>query len=642
MDLVASLRGAKVSDSLSILEEDYFLGEGKFSYVLAAWNDIVEEVIALKILKEEYNNKSKLFIREARNAMKLSSPFIVPVYLPGYFKFKGSKIFYLPMKKMDKTLDSIIEEIDVETALVFTHQILNALLYAKKKRILHGDLHWRNIFVEEAPEMDRVKKKVMISDWGLALVLGSEEREEDGSYFKLSGSYTSDILLLSSGSVKNVFVPPETLKKKYYDEKSQIFQVGGLLACMVLRELEMSVEDYYNEGGWNIDEDVAKIIERSYVADRRRRYNSMEAMIKDIEPLLGGDSSYSKIKAKYKQLEQEKDELIEKLREERRRRKEIEQREKELRRRKSKRTSEATSSGGITSYEVEKAERELDKCLSELERSLREEEERLKEEEERRKREEEERRRKEENERRKREEARREVVNLAEEVYDYIKESVNKVVDLSDKIEDTYREYKDDISSLRGDDVNTNEDGVYEMGGEEIYDFFSFLFGGPRISWPAVIDNLKSCIMDHVAKISISASKLSMNLYKKLTNFYSNHNPYSQYIFRNKNMLNGKTFGDFKKDLKEIVETAYDEFSNFDKGLENMRTCLRRDLGTIEDSEGEMRSRDLLNRLENKPALRHKIANLTKCTTSIYTISEEGSEDLKEIINTIEAYKNKL
>ncbi len=626
MDLVASLRGAKVSDSLSILEEDYFLGEGKFSYVLAAWNDIVEEVIALKILKEEYNNKSKLFIREARNAMKLSSPFIVPVYLPGYFKFRGSKIFYLPMKKMDKTLDSIIEEIDVETALVFTHQILNALLYAKKKGILHGDLHWRNIFVEEAPEMDRVKKKVMISDWGLALVLGSEEREEDGSYFKLSGSYTSDILLLPSGSVRNVFVPPETLKKKYYDEKSQIFQVGGLLACMVLRELEMSVEDYYNEGGWNIDEDVAKIIERSYVADRRKRYKSMEAMIKDIEPLLGGDSSYSKIKAKYKQLKQEKDELIEKLREERRRRKEIEQREKELRSRKSKRTSEATSSGGITSYEVEKAKRELNKGLSELERSLREEKERLEEEERRRK----------------REEARREVVNLAEEVYDYIKESVNKVVDLSDKIEDTYRAYKDDISSLRGADINTNEDGVYEMGGEEIGDFFSSFFGGPRKSWPAVIDNLKSCIMDHVAKISISASKLSMNLYKKLTNFYSNHNPYSQYIFRNKNMLNGKTFGDFKKDLKEIVETAYDKFSNFDKGLENMRTCLRRDLGTIEDSEGKMRIRDLLNGLENKPALHHKITSLTKCTTSIYTISEEGSEDLKEIINTIKKYKNKL
>lgn len=277
--------GKVLANRYEILEK---IGTGGMGDVYKAHDRKLDRVVAIKILKAEYNDDSNFirkFKRESLAAASISHPNIVSIYDVGTEEPFDEKIHYIVMEYIDgKTLKEVINEdgrLREKRALNYCVQIAEALKVAHSKNIVHRDIKSQNIMITKD---DRVK----VTDFGIA-------RVADNS----TVTATNAIM----GSVH--YFSPEQARGSKVDNRSDIYSMGIVLYEMLTGRLPFDAEnpvsvalmqvqsnmprpsDTYSD----ISESSDAIVLKMTAKDPNDRYKDVNALIKDIKNLQLGRTS---------------------------------------------------------------------------------------------------------------------------------------------------------------------------------------------------------------------------------------------------------------------------------------------------------------------------------------------------------------
>ncbi|MDX2175520.1 MAG: protein kinase [Candidatus Sumerlaeia bacterium] len=185
------------------------LGRGAMGIVYRARDKELEEVVALKILPDGLSNNPEAVRRfkiEARNARKLSHPYIVRIHDIG--EEMGRK--YISMEYVDgsdlKKRAKTGDKLTVKEILHYSEQIADALAYAHRLGIVHRDIKPANIMLTSGND-------VKITDFGIAKLM---DQTTDGT---MVGAVIGTPLYMSPEQVQGIPV----------DNRADIYSFGIML-----------------------------------------------------------------------------------------------------------------------------------------------------------------------------------------------------------------------------------------------------------------------------------------------------------------------------------------------------------------------------------------------------------------------------
>lgn len=263
------------------------LGTGGMSYVYKAKCRLLNRFVAVKILKEEFNNDTEFvskFYIESQAAASLSNVNIVSVYDVG--EENGMK--YIVMEYVEGiTLKEIIKKnglLNWNVAVNCTLQILNALECAHKNGIVHRDIKPHNILVTN----DGVLK---VTDFGIAKALNSGETK------KIDNSVI--------GSVH--YISPEQAKGIMIDARSDIYSLGVVMYEMLTGKLPFEGENPVSVALMHLNSEptpikdiniavpleLSMIVKKAMARDINMRYQSAKAMAGDLIEFKKREKSHS-------------------------------------------------------------------------------------------------------------------------------------------------------------------------------------------------------------------------------------------------------------------------------------------------------------------------------------------------------------
>lgn len=192
------------------------IGSGGMAIVYKAKCHLLDRFVAIKVLKEEFNDDDdfiRKFRRESQAAASLSHPNILNIYDVGSEDSGKDKIHYIVMEYIKgKTLKEVIIEkgkLSTAEAVNFSIQIAEAISHAHKNHIIHRDIKPHNIMITE-------DNRVKVTDFGIARAVTSS-----------TITTTSSVL----GSVH--YFSPEQARGGYTDEKSDIYSLGIVIYEML-------------------------------------------------------------------------------------------------------------------------------------------------------------------------------------------------------------------------------------------------------------------------------------------------------------------------------------------------------------------------------------------------------------------------
>lgn len=155
------------------------LGRGGMAAVYEAENVDIGKRVAIKVLAQELSSSTVVverFLREARAAAAIRSPYICDVYDSGRLD-DGRPFLVLELLEGESLYERMtrVRQLDVQTTLQITSQTCRGLTKAHKATIVHRDLKPENLFVTKDEE-GRVLTKIL--DFGLAKFYSPVEGDE--------------------------------------------------------------------------------------------------------------------------------------------------------------------------------------------------------------------------------------------------------------------------------------------------------------------------------------------------------------------------------------------------------------------------------------------------------------------------------
>lgn len=205
--------GKLLGNRYELLEK---IGEGGMAEVYKAKCNILNRIVAVKILKNEFAEDEEFLMKfknEAQAAASLNHPNIVNVYDVG----QEGKVSYIVMEYIEGVnLKELIKKegrMPEKRALKITKQIAMALSEAHSKKIIHRDIKPHNIIVTK-------DNLVKVADFGIA---------------KAATSSTITTVGDAIGSVH--YFSPEQARGGYMDERSDIYSLGIVLYELLLGTL---------------------------------------------------------------------------------------------------------------------------------------------------------------------------------------------------------------------------------------------------------------------------------------------------------------------------------------------------------------------------------------------------------------------
>ena len=176
------------------------IGSGGMADVYKAKDHVLNRLVAIKVLKQEYSTDAtfvKKFRVEAQSAAGLSHPNIVNVYDVG----EDDGVYFIVMELVQGiTLKNYIYmkgKLDIREALNISVQIASGLSAAHENRIIHRDIKPQNIIMSR-------DGKVKVTDFGIAKVADS-----------------TTVTTTAAGTVH--YISPEQARGGYSDERSDIY-----------------------------------------------------------------------------------------------------------------------------------------------------------------------------------------------------------------------------------------------------------------------------------------------------------------------------------------------------------------------------------------------------------------------------------
>jgi serine/threonine protein kinase len=188
------------------------LGRGGFGIVFRAHDEVLQRVVAVKVLAPRMAATSparKRFLREARSSAQVRHENVVQVYA-----VEDRPLPYLVMEPIPgETLQQRLDRtgpLEALEAAEIGRQIAEGLAAAHATGLVHRDIKPGNILLEAGPPL-----RVKITDFGLA-------RAAD------------DASLTQSGVVAGtpMFMSPEQARGERIDERADLFSLGSVLYTM--------------------------------------------------------------------------------------------------------------------------------------------------------------------------------------------------------------------------------------------------------------------------------------------------------------------------------------------------------------------------------------------------------------------------
>jgi len=293
------------------------VGTGGMAVVYRAFDQKKNRIVAIKVLRPEYESDEEFvrrFSREAEAASKVSHENIVNMLDVGI----DGDMRYIVMEFVDgQTLKDMIRQrgsIHPDTAIRMAIRILAAVDHAHRNDIVHRDIKPQNILVDN-------QGRVKVADFGIARLKASQTtRLDEGG----TGS--------ALGSVH--YFSPEQARGEMADEKSDLYSVGVVMYEMLTGHVPFDGENSVSvalkhvseapksmrEEQEGISKALDEVVMRALCKDASKRYQTAAEMAADLRKCIshpeGGFVTYPKDR---EELEREREE---------RRRKQVEDRRK--------------------------------------------------------------------------------------------------------------------------------------------------------------------------------------------------------------------------------------------------------------------------------------------------------------------------
>ncbi len=212
------MNGTILADRYELIEK---IGEGGMALVFKAKCTILDRIVAIKVLKEEYAYDSTFvekFRTEAHSAASLSHPNIVNIYDVG----RQDNIHFIVMEYVEgHTLKELIAEkapLSNELAIDIALMICDGIHHAHEKGIIHKDIKPHNILITNSG-------MVKVADFGIAQAAS-----------KKTITFGGNIL----GSVQ--YISPEQAKGEPLTRATDIYSVGCVLYEMLTGKVPFDAE----------------------------------------------------------------------------------------------------------------------------------------------------------------------------------------------------------------------------------------------------------------------------------------------------------------------------------------------------------------------------------------------------------------
>ena len=253
------------------------IGSGGMADVYKAKDHVLNRLVAIKVLKQEYSTDAtfvKKFRVEAQSAAGLSHPNIVNVYDVG----EDDGVYFIVMELFQGiTLKNYIDmkgKLDIREALNISVQIASGLSAAHENRIIHRDIKPQNIIMSR-------DGKVKVTDFGIAKVADS-----------------TTVTTTAAGTVH--YISPEQARGGYSDERSDIYSLGITMYEMVTGRVPFEGETNVAVALMHIQSEITpprqlepsipvsfeKIILKCTQKKPERRYASARELIADLRKVL--------------------------------------------------------------------------------------------------------------------------------------------------------------------------------------------------------------------------------------------------------------------------------------------------------------------------------------------------------------------
>ena len=188
------------------------LGKGGFGIVFRAFDDVLQRVVALKVLAPALAATSparKRFLREARASAKVRHDNVVQVYAVEEQPLPYLAMEFIPGETLQKRLDRK-GPLEVTEIVSLSRQIAAGLSAAHETGLIHRDIKPGNVLIEGGAQ-----NRVKITDFGLA-------RAAD------------DASMTQSGMVAGtpMYMAPEQAKGETLDQRADLFSLGSVMYVM--------------------------------------------------------------------------------------------------------------------------------------------------------------------------------------------------------------------------------------------------------------------------------------------------------------------------------------------------------------------------------------------------------------------------
>ncbi len=190
-----------------VIEE---LGRGGMGVVYRGEDPVLERPVAIKVLPPKRLNQKMIerFLREAKTAARLDSPYIVKIHDIG----QVDDIYFIVMELVDgSAFSDMIQDDVVPTPMQLSErlgifrQVLEAVSYAHENQVIHRDLKPDNIMINK-------NGRVKVMDFGLAFFQGHHSLTEVGQVMGTAA-----------------YVSPEQAQGKVTDCRTDIYSLGVIL-----------------------------------------------------------------------------------------------------------------------------------------------------------------------------------------------------------------------------------------------------------------------------------------------------------------------------------------------------------------------------------------------------------------------------
>ena len=282
------------------------VGTGGMAVVYRAWDRKNNRMVALKVLRPEFEQDQEFvrrFCREAEAAAKMSHENIVNLLDVG----KDNDMRYIVMEFVNgQTLKEVIRQrgrIEPDTAVRMVIRILAAVDHAHKNGIVHRDIKPQNILVD-------LHGKVKVADFGIARLKTAQTTRVDDKQNSALGSVH--------------YFSPEQASGEVADEKSDLYSVGVVLYEMLTGEVPFDGETAVSVALKHVNEDprstreingavskgLDEVVMRALAKESFKRYQTAAEFAGDLRKALvrpkGGFVTYPLTREEQEALREEK------------------------------------------------------------------------------------------------------------------------------------------------------------------------------------------------------------------------------------------------------------------------------------------------------------------------------------------------